>query len=270
MKLSEAKQILKNAGVEDYSHDARELFIEIGGIPRRDLIGSDPDCSSEELSAAIERRAAREPLQYILGYTYFYKERYTVGRDCLIPRPDTEVLVDYAVQHIAPGSSVLDLCTGSGCVAISTLVNTVRTKAHLVDISEGALAVARENARDNGVAHRVSFERCDLTKNFPAGRWDAILSNPPYVSSSAYRELEREISHEPREAFVGGEDGADFYRILIPQCKEHIHSHGFIAFEIGYDQAQILSALAEENGLSSEIIYDLGGNPRVAVLKVKQ
>ena len=267
MKLSEAKEILKGSGVEDYAYDAREIFIEIGGIPRRDTVGFDPECNDPALIDAISRRAAREPLQYILGYAYFYKERYSVSRECLIPRSDTEVLVDYAVKNIAPGSRILDLCTGSGCVAISTLVNTVGTSAHLVDISDGALSVARKNARDNGVFHRASFEICDLMKGFPEGAWHAILSNPPYVSDSAYEKLEREISHEPKAAFVGGSDGADFYRVLIPACKEHLMPSGFMAFEIGYDQAQILMDIAEENRLSCDIMRDLGNNPRVAVLK---
>ena len=267
MRLSEAKRILKEAGIEDHSFDARAIFSEIGGVRPADMIGNDPDLCSEEVLLAVKRRAAREPLQYILGYTYFYRERYTVNEDCLIPRRDTEVLVECAIRNLPRGESFIDLCTGSGCVGISVLSNTEGTRAVLADISEKALSVAERNAGDNGVADRAQLVLCDLRTDFPDGEWYAILSNPPYVSDGAYETLEREISYEPKIAFVGGEDGADFYRRLVPECLSHLKDGGFIAFEIGYDQAEIILEIAQDHGLCCEIINDLSGNPRVAFMK---
>lgn len=266
MKLSEAKARLRDAGVPDFSHDAALLFSEIGKIPHSKMIGNDPECDIRKLEEAVERRCKREPLQYILGYTYFFRERYTVNESCLIPRADTELLVETAVERIPDGESFADLCTGSGCVGISVLANTVGTTALLADISKDALELARLNARDNGVENRAEFLLCDVRSELPPGEWFAILSNPPYVSDAAYASLEREIGFEPRIAFVGGEDGADFYRILIPACLSHLKDGGFMAFEIGYDQAEIIMDIADKHGLFCEIKRDLSGNPRVALL----
>ena len=155
MKLREAIEILKCAGVENPRYDARELFIRIGKMKAAELLSPDAECDSCELESAIERRRKREPLQYIIGEVDFYRESYKVTPDCLIPRQDTEILVDYAVKHIPEKATFLDLGTGSGCIAISTLKNTKKTKAFAVDISEAALNLARYNAEKNGVHERA-------------------------------------------------------------------------------------------------------------------
>ena len=269
MKLSEAIKKLSEAGIDSARHDAREVFMHFGGFTWENLISGDAACDSPELAYAIERRSARYPLQYIIGKTWFYREEYFVSEDCLIPRPDTEILVDYAVKHIRRGAVFADLCTGSGCVGISVLKNTEGTRALLADISDGALAVAARNAAHNGVAERAEIRRMDVMAEVPEEKFFAVLSNPPYVSDSAYRELEAEIYHEPRLAFVGGDDGADFYRRLTPIYKEKIEKDGFIAYEIGYDQGEILIEIARECGMRCEIIKDIGGgNDRVAILRL--
>ncbi len=267
MTYKEAIKLLKDAGVDSPEYDTRELFCHFGGFNRSELLLSDPECSSPELLSAIERRAAREPLQYIIGEVEFYHESYLVSPDCLIPRPDTELLVDYAVKNLPAGATFLDLCTGSGCVAISTLKNTRDTCAIAVDIDGGALALATENAYRNGVAERIHFRLCDLTREVVEEPAFAVLSNPPYVSEEAYATLEREIGHEPRHAFVGGADGGDFYRHLTPIYKEKVADEGFIAYEIGYDQADMLRAIAADCAMTCEILTDLAGNDRVAVLR---
>ena len=263
MTLKEAIEILKAAGVQSADYDARELF----RFYRPGVVMLNTECDSPELLSAIKRRANREPLQYIIGEVGFYRESYKVTPDCLIPRPDTETLVDYAVKNIPEGEAFLDLCTGSGCVAISTLKNTKDTTAIAVDISGGALAVATENAFINGVADRIHFRLADLTREVIDEPVFAVLSNPPYVTDSAYESLEKEIYHEPKEAFVGGDDGGDFYRKLTPIYKEFIAEKGFIAYEIGYDQADLLCEIAESCDMTCEILKDLSGNDRVAVLR---
>lgn len=269
MTYKEAVKILERAGVGSADYDARELFCHFGGFSRSEIFLSNPECDSEELISAVERRAGREPLQYIIGSVDFYRENYLVTPDCLIPRADTEILVDYAVKNLPEGASFMDLCTGSGCVAVSTLKNTKSTTAIAVDINGGALAVATENAYRNGVMDRIHLRLADLMSEAIDEEVFAVLSNPPYVSEAAYQGLESEIFAEPREAFVGGVDGGDFYRRLTPIYKEKIAKEGFIAYEIGYDQADMLREIAAECGMTCRILKDLGGRDRVAVLRLK-
>jgi release factor glutamine methyltransferase len=180
------------------------------------------------------------------------------------------VLVDYAVKHMPEGARFADLCTGSGCIAVSTLKNTRGTRALAVDISEGALAVAARNAELNSVGDRLELARMDIMRSGEEliGRGIfAVLSNPPYIAEQVYRGLEPELFAEPRIALVGGADGGDFYRRLVPLALSVIDPRGFVALEIGYDQAELLRGLAAESGADIEIIKDLGGNDRVAVLR---
>lgn len=266
MRLSDAIARLREAGIDSAEHDARELFRayvgESGYLPR------DTVCNDQELERDLARRAAREPLQYIIGRVGFYREEYNVTDAVLIPRSDTEHLVDYAVGHIPEGESFIDLCCGSGCVAISTLKNTRLTRADAVDLSEDALLVAGGNAALNGVCDRLTLSCADvLSMEHVRAKYYAVLSNPPYVTEAAYRELEPEIYREPKMAFVGGEDGGDFYRAIVSWAKDAVKPEGFIALEIGYDQAELLRALAAEHGLTVKIIKDYSGNDRVAVLR---
>ena len=152
MKLHEAIKILSDAGISNPRYDARELFMRIGGMQLTDLISADAECTNPLLDLAIERRKNREPLQYIIGNVDFYRENYEINPNCLIPRQDTEVLVDYAVKAIPGGAHFLDLCTGSGCIAISTLKNTANTRAVAIDISGGAIEVAKKNAKKSDTA----------------------------------------------------------------------------------------------------------------------
>ena len=271
MTLNEAISLLKEAGIESAEHDARELFRAFGAADALGRVDRTADCASDGLNEALVRRSAREPLQYIIGRVGFYREEYRVTPDVLIPRADTEHLVDYAVKHIPEGESFVDLCCGSGCIAISTLKNTKNTTATAVDISASALLVAEENARENGVLDRITLIERDVLAGtqMPDGGCYAVLSNPPYVSEDAYSALEPEIYREPRSAFVGGADGGDFYRALVPTAKKMIKPEGFVAFEIGFDQKDLLTDLAECNGMSIEIIKDYSGNDRVAVLRVR-
>lgn len=267
MTLREAIKILSDGGVENAAYDARELFSAICGTSRSELVSLEISSDSVALADAIKRRAKREPLQYIIGEVGFYREAYTVSPACLIPRADTELLVDYAVKHIPSGECFIDLCTGSGCVAISTLKNTQGTRAFAVDISNAALEIARINAERNGVIERLVLRECDAMSAPIADRCFAVLSNPPYVTEAAYRELMPEIYFEPRIAFVGGEDGLDFYKNITRIYRNIISDDGFIAYEIGYDQGDALRKIADELSMTAEILKDYSGNDRVAVLK---
>lgn len=267
MKLSEAVKLLSEAGIESAKHDTIEIFSELLGIGREKLLFTDVDTDEPRVLDAVKRRAEREPLQYIIGKTYFYNEVYEVNPSVLIPRSDTEILVEYATRNIPEGKRFLDLCTGSGCVGISTLKNTKNTTAVLVDISKDALCVAEKNARLNGVSERAELLSCDVLSDEVESEFFAVLSNPPYVKDGVYGALDAEIFHEPRIAFVGGEDGCDFYRAITRKYKNKISNGGFIAYEIGYDQGGALVEIAEKEGMACRIIKDYSGNDRVAVLE---
>lgn len=270
MKHSALTQRLETAGIENASYEARVLLKIFAQGTDRDIL-SDKDITGEHLNEAVERREKRVPLQYIIGEVGFFREVYKVNENCLIPRSDTEHLVEYAVGKLGCGSRFLDLCTGSGCVAISTLKNTKDTTAVACDVSVGALALAKENAENNGVKSRLELKQCDLmsdcdTEDIAKEKFDAILSNPPYVKNKEYETLEKEIYFEPKIAFVGGEDGLDFYKRIVSRFKGALTKNGFFAFEIGYEQGEPLLKIAEENGFVAEIIKDYSGNDRVAVL----
>ena len=267
MTLELAIKTLSLAGVDSPEHDAREIFFKIGKIPRHLLVGKGAECDLPELDSAIKRRASGEPLQYILGEVGFYRELYEVSPSCLIPREDTEILVDYAVKHIPPGEKFIDICTGSGCIAISTLKNTENTTALAIELSGEAMEIAKRNAEKNGVFERIEFLRFDALKFKPNEKVYAILSNPPYVTPEEYEAFEKELYHEPKMAFLGGPLGLDFYEKIIPNTKEALKAGGFMAFEIGKDQADALSALAKRNGMTMSVIRDFSGNDRLVILK---
>ena len=267
MTLNEAINLLTAAGVPDAAHDARAIFRHFGGFADYQLVSRDISSDNSELLDAIERRKCREPLQYIIGECDFYRERYFVTGECLIPRSDTEILVDYAVGNLPKGAKFIDLCTGSGCVALSVLNNTEDTFALAVDISEPTLNVAIKNADRLSLTDRVNFLLADALGSAVADEVFAVLSNPPYVTDSEYKSLEREIYFEPKAAFVGGYDGGDFYRAITENYKNVIAKDGFIAYEIGAMQGDLLREIAADNQMSCEIIHDLSGNARVAVLR---
>lgn len=268
MTLREATEALRDSEIENAAFEARTLFSHFECLPEYKLIGNNPTSHNPLFEDAIKRRAKREPLQYIIGEVGFYREVYKVTPDCLIPREDTELLVDTAVKLLPDGAKFLDLCTGSGCVVVSTLKNTNNTTAKAVDISPAAIKLAEENAVLNGVADRLELSVSDVLSSFSSDeKFDAILSNPPYVTNDAYKALEAEIFQEPRIAFVGGVDGGDFYRSITNNYKSSLSAGGFIAYEIGYDQSELILQIAEENGMRAEILYDLSGRARVAILR---
>ena len=266
MKLSDLTHALRAAGVEDAAREARLLFSFVTGTPAARLVGCDPASDDPALAEALARRTRREPLRYITGEVGFWHETYRVTPDCLIPRADTELIVETAVRRLPRGAHFADLCTGSGCIAVSTLASRTDCTADAYDIAESTLALARENAERNGVADRVRFCRRDLLSEAIDGVYDAILSNPPYIRSDVLGTLAPELSFEPRIALDGGGDGMDFYRAILTLSGTHLAPGGLILFEIGYDQKESITALAAGHGYRAEVTCDLGGNPRCALL----
>ncbi len=264
---------LSDAGIETAKWDTELLLEHFCGVaPMPCLLDSERDFDTPELADAVERRCAHEPLQYLLGEWEFYRQRYRVTPDCLIPRSDTEQLVEEAIKRLPEGAFFLDLCTGSGCIAISALAERPDTRAVAVDLSDGALAIAEENAKKNGVADRLTLRREDLLSPSDeligyCKQTDAILSNPPYIRSDVVPTLSQEVLHEPSMALDGGEDGLVFYRALLSLAQDCLKKDGFCLFEIGYDQGDALLNMAGQYGFSCEIKKDLGGCDRVAFLR---
>ena len=199
---------------------------------------------------------------YIVGETEFMGLKFKVNSSVLIPRQDTETLVEEALKVVRPGMRVLDLCTGSGCVIVSILHNVSDVEGYAVDISKQALNVAKENARLNDVP--VLFEHSDLFDHV-TGTFDVIVSNPPYICTDEIAKLMPEVrDFEPMEALDGKEDGLYFYRKIIGQCKQYLNPEGHLLFEIGYDQGQKVSALMREIGFHDvQVIKDLARKDRV-------
>ena len=221
----------------------------------------------EGYAEAVNRVESGEPLAYVIGEWYFYGLTFKLNSSCLIPRPDTEHIVDAAISRVPKGGRVADLCTGSGCILISVLKNRPDLCGEGYDISEGALLMARENASACGV--NADFFRLDVLGAEPEkGIYDAVISNPPYIKSSVIPTLET-VQREPMAALDGGEDGLIFYREIVRRYKPSLKENGIFVFEIGYDQGEDIKAIASENGLDCEVTKDYGGNDRVAVLSRK-
>lgn len=268
MTYGEMTAFLAEAGVDSPAFDAAQLLVHFCGVNTAELKCSPQrNYTDPDLLAALRRRADREPLQYIIGEWSFWRETYRVAEGCLIPRADTELLVEYAIAHLPRDSRFLDLCTGSGCIAVSTLASRPDCVADAVDAFPVPLTLAPENARRNGVADRLTVRQGDVLAGEGAvGQYAAILSNPPYIVRDVLPSLAPELAHEPMTALDGGEDGLIFYRAILTHYRGALAPGGCFIFEIGYDQAEALGELAREHGLICEIFRDLGGCDRMAVL----
>ena len=255
MTYTELCDTLRDSGIENAEFEAF-LLINFFCKRSRAEIFAEPEYqyNKKELFDAVDKRCERYPLQYIFGEWDFFGETYTVNENCLIPRPDTEMLVEYAIKNLPAGARFADLCTGSGCIAISTLVHRPDTSAIAVDVFEKPLELAKVNAERNNVSDRFTAVLCNLlTDELTQDGFDAVISNPPYIRTAVVDTLEEELFSEPRAALDGGEDGLIFYRKILSVHSKALKSGGFILFEIGYDHC--------------EVRKDLSGNPRMAILK---
>lgn len=264
--LNLGERVLSLADIEDRRTDAWLLLSMVCKMDRSFYyLHMEEDMPEEQVSEyeiALKKRAERVPLQYIVGETEFMGLKFKVNSNVLIPRQDTETLVEEALKVVKPGMRVLDLCTGSGCIIISILRNVTNVEGYAIDISKQALNVAKENARLNDVS--VMFERSDLFDNV-TGTFDIIVSNPPYIRTEEIVKLMPEVqSFEPMEALDGKEDGLYFYREIVAKCKDYLNPDGRILFEIGYDQGEAVSVLLREAGFADvRVIKDLAHNDRV-------
>ena len=261
---------LERAGIAEAKLDARLLLEYVCGTDHSTLLAH-PDMEVSENAEGqymsfLDRRAAHEPVAYILGSWNFMGLDFDVNKNVLIPEQDTETLVEEAMRFLEDGMRFIDLCTGSGCIALSLLNYTNETKALCTDISADALTVAGGNADKLGLSERAEFVRTDLFPDSNVGKFDMIVSNPPYIASSVIDGLAPEVrDYEPRIALDGAEDGLLFYKRIVEKAPEYLLSNGYLLLEIGYDQGSALRSMLEADGRFHDIqvIKDLGGNDRV-------
>ena len=265
--LNALSEKLKEAGVENALFEANLLLRDTLKLSALDLVLAYQKKISqgdeERLLSALKRRLDGEPMQYILGTQEFMGLEFKVTPDVLIPRADTETLVE-AVLLENHGMNVLDLCTGSGCIAVSIAHYNKNAYVHGIDISEAALRIAEENAEKNKVSDRVRFSRMDILSELPAGVYDVIVSNPPYIERDVIPTLQKEVvGFEPHLALDGGTDGLDFYRRIAEIAPKLLQQSGIIYLEVGHTQAEAVEKLLSDVGLKTDVIPDLCGIDRV-------
>ena len=265
--------ILADAGITDAEYDSFALLEYITGMDRTAKIvnrsKSVPGEKAERYDAVIDRRSSHIPLQHITGQAWFYGRGFNVNSDVLVPRQDTEVLVSEALKVINAKDSVLDMCTGSGCIIITLALEKNLGRALGADISEAALKVASGNREKLG-ADDVTFVKSNIFSDINVNDdelFDVIVSNPPYIATGEIETLTEEVRiHDPYIALDGLEDGLHFYREITQQSMNYIKSGGWLLYEIGCTQAHDVSDIMSEYGYSNiKVIKDLAGLDRVVM-----
>lgn len=265
--------ILADAGITDAEYDSFALLEYITGMDRTAYIlngsKSVPGDIAERYDAVIDRRSSHIPLQHITGQAWFYGRGFNVNSDVLVPRQDTEVLVSEALKVINAKDSVLDMCTGSGCIIITLALEKKLGRALGADISEAALKVASGNREKLG-ADDVTFVKSNIFSDINVNDeelFDVIVSNPPYIATGEIETLTEEVRiHDPYIALDGLEDGLHFYREITQQSMNYIKSGGWLLYEIGCTQAHDVSDIMSEYGYSNiKVIKDLAGLDRVVM-----
>lgn len=266
--------ILTEAGVPNANLDAWYLMEEAAGVTRSDLYVHPEKELDEEICGTyldwIERRKERIPLQRILGKQEFMGLEFLVGEQVLIPRQDTEILVETAMQILEDGMQVCDMCTGTGCIAWSlAALSQKEIRVDAVDVSEEAIQIAGANRERLGLDKNLTrVIQSDLFEKVQ-DRYDVIVSNPPYIRPDVIETLEPEVrDHDPRLALDGGADGLVFYRKIVDRAQDHLKEGGYLFFEIGYDQGdEVSQILADHTFTEIRIIPDLTGLNRVVTGK---
>ena len=269
--IREGARALKQAGIPDGARDARLLLAHVQGVDVGRLIAHDDDIihrkDADRYMEALNRRAAGEPVSRIRGWREFYGRRFEISPDTLDPRPDTETLVDVAVERIPEAGRILDLGTGTGCVLISVLAETLDASGVGVDLSSGALEVAHRNGAALGVSERVEGVQGDW--DAAEGAFDVVVSNPPYIRRDVIPDLAAEVrDHDPVLALDGGADGLDAVRSILAAAPGYLRAGGWLALEGGFDQTEAVMELAEKAGWTDVSRQkDLAGHHRVVIAR---
>ncbi|MEO7095229.1 MAG: peptide chain release factor N(5)-glutamine methyltransferase, partial [Polyangiales bacterium] len=263
---------LRKRGIESARIDSELIVAHVLQVDRiKILLSAERELSADELErirALLKRRRTFEPIAYLRGEREFYGHRFLVDGRVLVPRPDTETLVEVALKRLIGrelSGRVLDLCTGSGCVAISLKLERPTITVDAVDVSRDALAVARDNAQRLGAVWNVSFAEGDLFTPLPSRPYDLVTANPPYIASAEVPTLQRDVAdHEPRLALDGGDDGLAIVRRIVDEAPRWLRAGGALAMEVGAGQADEVRALFASRDFSDvRVARDYGGIDRV-------
>lgn len=273
--LEYGKQRLLECEIEDANLDAWLLLEYVSGISRSwYFVHEDEEISEDDIEKyqiLIEQRGKHIPLQQLTKEAYFYGMKFFVNENVLIPRQDTEVLVEQilSLSKEKENLKLLDMCTGSGCILLALLANLKQASGTGVDLSEKALEVAQRNGKELGI--EVSWVQSDLFDKV-SGSYDIIVSNPPYIETSVIEGLMDEVKlYEPRMALDGTEDGLFFYREITMQAGKYLKNNGILAFEIGYNQGKAVSEFMKENGYKEvQVLQDLAGLDRVVTGRIEK
>ena len=268
--LKSAEKQLRAAGIESAQREAEWLLTAILQTDRANLyLMREQRLQQNEqtqFDALLQRRLTREPLQYILGSCEFYGFEFAVTPAVLIPRPETELLVEKVIELAAAFETprIIDLGTGSGCIAISLAKLIANAQVVAIDISAAGLEIAQENAKKLGVTDRIAFRLADMTKSNSDEQFDIVVSNPPYVLETERPSLQPEIrAWEPAEALYVKDDGLKFYRSIIDHCKKHLRTGGWVACEMASQRSTAIEKLFRAAGFHEvQIIQDLAGFDR--------
>lgn len=270
--LEQGIKRLKQQEIEEPIRKARIVMSYLLKVPKEQLVVIENNVleQEEKWEEAIRKLEKQVPIQYIIHHQEFMKLDFYVDENVLIPQPDTEILVEEVLklaQDKAP--KILDLCTGSGCIAISIAKNLPKSKVTGLDISKEALEVAKENAKKKEVD--VEWIWSDLWELLPEEKWNIIVSNPPYIETEVLKTLSKEVQKEPVLALDGGQDGLAIYRRIIEKAHEYLEEKGWLCLEIGYQQKEKVMQLLKEKGNYEEAISkkDLAGNDRVVMARKK-
>lgn len=271
--LADGAKMLAKAGIDEAELDARYILEYITGLNSAQYFIHSEDIieknKAEEFFRLIERRSKRIPLSYVIGTRDFFGLAFKVDENVLIPEQETELLVEEVIKH-SEGKYVLDMCTGSGCIAISIALFGKPSKVAASDISEKALEVARENAKSLK-AGEISFIQGDMFENV-TDKFDIIVSNPPYIETGEIDELMPEVrDYIPRLALDGDIDGLKFYRIISKEAVKKLNKNGRIFYEIGYNQSRAVASILLENGFTDvKIMKDYSGLDRIVMAKLDE
>ena len=271
--LTDGAKMLTQAGIDEAELDARYILEYITGLNSAQYFIHSEDIieknKAEEFFRLIERRSKRIPLSYVIGTRDFFGLTFKVDENVLIPEQETELLVEEVIKH-SEGKSVLDMCTGSGCIAISIALFGKPSKVAASALSEKALKVARENAKSLK-AGEISFIQGDMFENV-TDKFDIIVSNPPYIETGEIDELMPEVrDYIPRLALDGDIDGLKFYRIISKEAVKKLNKNGRIFYEIGYNQSRAVASILLENGFTdAKIMKDYSGLDRIVMAKLDE
>jgi len=274
--INQGNMMLKNEGIESPKNKARTIMQYTLKKPREYLIIYDnkevTKIQREEYIKNIKRLIMGEPLQYIIGVQEFMKLKFLVTKDVLIPQPDTEILVEEVIGILKniQNPVILDLCTGSGAIAIAIAKYVQNVKIYASDISKKALEIAKQNATLNGVANNINFIESNLFDKIKNEKFDIIVSNPPYVPTNDIKKLPIDVQNEPHLALDGGKDGLDFYRKIAKEGYKYLNRQGYICLEIGYDQKNDVKKIIdnERRYVETYCKKDLCQNDRIIVTRI--